>query len=111
MHDLGHFSVFSTSRMNRWVQYLVMCVYLGGSARYWRNAHWKHHLFTNIEGWDHYVDTYANTHALSFSFSLSICLSLSLSLTLSCLACFLPLLTPLRLFFQFAFLRLDAAHA
>jgi len=57
MHDLGHFSVFRTSRMNRIFHYLVMSVYLGGSARYWRNAHWKHHLFTNIEGWDHDVDT------------------------------------------------------
>jgi len=57
MHDLGHFSVFKEMKYNRLVQYLVMNVYLGGSYTYWRNAHWKHHLFTNVEGWDHDLDT------------------------------------------------------
>ena len=57
MHDLGHFSIFRSVTVNRIVQYLVMNIYLGGSYGYWRNAHWKHHLFTNIEGWDHDLDT------------------------------------------------------
>jgi fatty acid desaturase len=58
MHDLGHFSVFKSTTMNRMVQYFVMNIFLGGSYSYWRNAHWKHHLFTNIEGWDHDLDSW-----------------------------------------------------
>lgn len=47
-HDMGHASVFSTSRLNQWGQFIVLDIFKGASSRWWNYRHNQHHARTNI---------------------------------------------------------------
>lgn len=46
-HDFGHLAVFKTSKMNHFVQRIIICWFKGVSADWWNFRHYIHHAKPN----------------------------------------------------------------
>nr|ATI22173.1 delta-5 desaturase 4 [Brachionus koreanus]QBO56253.1 fatty acid desaturase 5/6-2 [Brachionus koreanus] len=46
-HDLGHLSVFKSTKMNHFAHKVVICAIMGFSSDRWNNRHFKHHAKPN----------------------------------------------------------------
>lgn len=46
-HDLGHLSVFKSTKMNHFAHNVVICAIMGFSSERWNNRHFKHHAKPN----------------------------------------------------------------
>lgn len=46
-HDFGHLSVFKSSKMNHFVQRVIICWFKGVSADWWNFRHYIHHAKPN----------------------------------------------------------------
>ncbi|EHA97428.1 Fatty acid desaturase 2-like protein [Heterocephalus glaber] len=55
-HDIGHLSMFKTSKWNHLMHKLVMCHLKGLSANWWNYRHFQHHVKPNIYPKDPDID-------------------------------------------------------